>query len=207
MPRRRRRVCLQDGPFLDLAWLVREHLVHLSGFSVLRRLNWTRPGIGVIASAHICAHAEGTRGWLKIWIGDISQEIKLLAHPRHFGGQQWYFVCPITGRHVSVIWKPPGADLFASRHAWPGQVAYLSQFGNWIDRAHLGKARVSRQIVIDPNLEARNPPPRPRGMRRTTYDKLSKRFNAYQARLDGGLAMVSEKHLNPKDTTYFEYRE
>jgi hypothetical protein len=36
----------------------------------------------------------------------------------HFGGRQWYFVCPYTKRRVSVLWMPPGARYFACRQRW-----------------------------------------------------------------------------------------
>ena len=104
----------------------------------------------------------------------------------------------MTGRHVSVLWKPPGAKLFASRHAWPTQVAYLSQFGSWIDRAHLGKARIRARLLSDDDPEKWELPPRPRGMRAQTYNKLAKRFDAYQGKLDDGLAALTDKSTLPQ---------
>lgn len=193
MPRARMRVCLQDGPFLDLAWLIRNQFVNLSGFSPGRTLNWTRPNIGLVASCFICANVHGEEGWLKVWIEGISQEIKLFAQPRNFGGRQWYCVCPVTGRLASVVWKPPGAQLFASRHAWPSQVAYLSQFGSWIDRAHIGKARIRTRLSANCAPESCNPPPRPKGMRLKTYDRLVSRFHTYQSKLDQGLIAAASK--------------
>ncbi|MEH2501547.1 hypothetical protein V1290_000358 [Bradyrhizobium sp. AZCC 1578] len=204
MPRLRKRVCLQDGPFLDLPWLVRNQFVRLATFSPGRAISWTRPSLGVVASGFICADlTQGAQGWLKIWIGRIPQEIKLAAQPRNFGGQQWYFVCPITGRLASVVWRPPGASIFASRHAWATQVAYLSQFGTWIDRAHLGKAKVTARLLANCNPESCSPPPRPKGMRLQTYGRLAARFVAYQSKLDDGLSAAVSK-WSSRYTTDFE---
>jgi hypothetical protein len=110
--------------------------------------------------------------------------------PRHFGGRQWYFVCPVTGDRASVLWKPLGADRFCSRRAWPQQVAYLSQFGTWIDRAHAGKAKVRAKLLKVSDFDEQELPPRPRRMRARTYERLANRFESYQAQLDNGLAAL-----------------
>jgi hypothetical protein len=54
-------------------------------------------------------------GWFRIQLGQLDQRINLVAQPRHFGGRQWYFICPSMNRRVSVLWKPPGAPEFACR--------------------------------------------------------------------------------------------
>jgi hypothetical protein len=48
-------------------------------------------------------------GLFRIQLGSLDQRIVLTARPRHFGGRQWYFVCPVGNRLVSVLWKPNGA--------------------------------------------------------------------------------------------------
>ena len=173
MSRIRKRVCLQEGLFLNLQWLFKNGFIRPADFTPGRTIRWSLPNDGVIASGLICADLrDASDGWLKIWIGDFSQQITLDSQPRHFGGRQWYFVCPLTGRLASVVWKPPGAKMFASRHAWPDQVGYLTQFGSWIDRAHLGKAKIKARLLGDCNPEEWELPPRPKGMRVKTYDQL-----------------------------------
>lgn len=204
MPRLRKRACLQDGLFLDLQWLVRNGFVRSATFSAGRAITWTRPNFGVVASGFICADlSDDAKGWLTIWIGNSSQEIKLAAQPRNFGGHQWYFVCPITGRLASVAWMPPGTTLFASRHAWASKVAYRSQFVNRIDRAHAGKAKIRVRLSSNCAPESHIPPPRPKGMRLRTYSRLVARFVEYQAKLDRGLADLASKWLL-KHATDFE---
>ena len=47
-------------------------------------------------------------GLLRIQLGGaLNQWINLIALPRHFGGRQWFFECPMTGRRASVLWMPP----------------------------------------------------------------------------------------------------
>jgi hypothetical protein len=45
----------------------------------------------------------------------IDQTVQLIGCLRHFGGRQWYFVCPAQNRCVSVMWSLPGRRFFAGR--------------------------------------------------------------------------------------------
>lgn len=195
MARSRTRVCLQDGLFLDLPWLVRNKMIQLAHApSHARTINWNRSKGGIIASASLIAEiTRETEGRLQIRIAHSLQEVALSSQQRNFGGRQWYFVCPLTGRLASVIWRPPGASLFASRHAWPSKVAYQSQFGTWIDRAHSGKAKISARLASKSSPESCAPPARPKGMRLRTYNRLVARFADYQAKLDSGLVSFVSK--------------
>jgi hypothetical protein len=111
------------------------------------------------------------------------QFIWLEQAPRHFGGVQWYFACPKTQRRVSVLWRPPGASIFASRHAWPRSAAYASQFLDPVGRAW----RAKRIIAV--RLGSKEPydcdlPDKPAWMRWRTYDRLVERYAAAEGRLD-----------------------
>lgn len=189
MARNRQRACLQDGLFLNLPWLLRNGYVLRARQTPERPISWSLSNFGIVASGLVCADlSHESFGWLKVMIAETSQEIRLISQPRNFGGRQWYLVCPVTGRRVSVLWKPPGAKQFACRHAWPNQVAYLSQFGSRIDRAHLGKARIRARLASHQNAEGWEIPPRPSGMRIRTYNELAKRFRNYQGVLNVGIA-------------------
>jgi hypothetical protein len=198
MSRRRKRVCLQEGPHLNLNWLVRNGLIQKGARSAERVVRWTHPAHGDICVGFIQADMRNTeRGWLHIRIEAFAQSVALITQPRHYGGNQWYFVCPSTGRAASVIWKPPGAEQFCSRHAWGDQTAYLSQFGNWIDRAHLGKAKMNAKLEGKNDPEDDKFPRRPKRMRVATYSQIAGRFYAYQRMLDAGLeALISEYGLD-----------
>ena len=41
------------------------------------------------------ATTDGRRGWICLELGDLDQWIELIALPRHYGGRQWYFLCPL----------------------------------------------------------------------------------------------------------------
>jgi hypothetical protein len=123
-------------------------------------------------------------GWLIIRTGDFAQQIALAGQPRRLGGKQWYFVCPVTNRQVSVVWKPYGADKFCSRQAWGKEVAYLSQFGTEADRAHLAKARINCKLRQGANLDPWALPPKPKNMRWTTYNRVVSVYQKHQRFLD-----------------------
>lgn len=66
--------------------------------------------VGTI-SADMTGQSEG---WLDVRAGNFSQCIALVSQQRHFGGRQWYFLCPRLDRVASVLWKPQGAKSFSS---------------------------------------------------------------------------------------------
>jgi hypothetical protein len=125
-------------------------------------------------------------GWFQIDAEQLHQRINLITQPRHFGGNQWYFVCPYTHRPASVLWKPPGAQWFGSRQAWGRQAAYASQFKDRTDRAHHGKAKIKSRLCsmggFDP--DEWDFPPKPKWMRWKTYNRAEEKFNEYEAILD-----------------------
>jgi hypothetical protein len=64
---------------------------------------------GDVATGMISADMSGNgEGWFRIQLGSLDQWIRLVPRPRHFGGRQWYFVCLVTSRLASVLWKPSG---------------------------------------------------------------------------------------------------
>jgi hypothetical protein len=118
MPRSRRRVCLESGLKLDLNELRRQALV-IPGAKQWSVIRWTNTYTGEeIANGVLTSNMEGKyEGWLRIQLGSLDQTIILVPKPRHFGGYQWYFVCPVMNRYASVLWMPPGGPAFAAvRH-------------------------------------------------------------------------------------------
>src|SRR5262245_34597790 len=130
MPRHRQRVCLQQQSLkLDINVLARRGLIAPGSATGPHVIRWVNSDGEVIASGWITADMEGdTKGLFSIRIDEFEQRIALVTLPRHLGGRQWFFVCPVLDCRASVLWLPPGAQQFASRHAWPGKVAYSSQF-------------------------------------------------------------------------------
>ena len=118
-------------------------------------------------------------GTMRIVAKWINQTIQIVGCPRHFGGLQWYFVCPRENRNVSVLWSPPGKRFFAGRKSWGNQVAYLSQFYGPGQRAHYMVNKLCDHLD-DP--EAYSPwelPAKPKWMRWKTYKRLVARCEKY----------------------------
>ena len=194
MSRPRQRVCLQDGLKLDLNRLARKGFVQAGANIGFRGITWTHSYWGEIASGIISADMIGqNEGWLRIQLGSLDQRIILVTRPRHFGGKQWYFMCPVRNQPVSVLWKPSGATRFCSRQTWGRQVAYQSQFNTATDRAHAGKARINSRLIADLDPDEWDLPPKPKWMRWATYERYVKRHDHYQDILDYGCVALAAK--------------
>jgi hypothetical protein len=171
MPRPRQRVCLQDGLKIDLNRLLRQGWVRRGAKAGPHLIRWTYTYTGEeIASGLITASMEGISGLA------ANPNRKSGTQPRYFGGRQWYFECPVTHRHCSVLWMPPGASRFCSRQTWSRQVAYASQFADPDNRAHLGQAKIRSRLInnLDPNEW--DLPPKPKWMRWRTYNRFRRAF-------------------------------
>ena len=196
MPRPRERVCLQDGLKPDLNRLARKGFIKHGAYIGVRGITWTHSYWGEIASGMISADMSGLHeGWFRIQLGSLDQRMTLVPRPRHFGGRQWYFVCPVTNRLASVLWKPSGATRFCSRQTWGRQVAYQSQFNDATNRAHAGQGRIKARLCSIGGLDPDDWdfPPKPKWMRWRTYDRLEARYDNYEAILDYGCAALVAK--------------
>jgi hypothetical protein len=196
MPRIRVRVCLQDGLKLDLNRLIRRGFVKRGECTGPLPIQWLNSDTGEVrASGLITANLRGhEEGWLHFKSNSLDQCVTLVARPRHFGGKQWYFMCPATSRLVSVLWKPPGARQFCSRHAWgERKVAYRSQFLLVYDRGHTGQAKIKARLIGDLDPGDWDLPPKPKWMRWRTYNRLVERFDAYEdMTYPDGFALVAK---------------
>ena len=175
------RVRLEDGLKLDMNKLLRDGFGK-GGEQRMGSITWTRIPYGeVVASGTIAIDIRSTPfGWLTLALGRFQQRIQLHAAWRNFGGCQWYFICPVTGRDASVLWLPPGASRFQSRQSWGRQVAYGSQFQTWHDRA-LTRAQDIRYRLGGKeyiSLLESLPLPKPKGMHWRTYQRKIQRCEA-----------------------------
>jgi hypothetical protein len=201
MPRSRQRACLQDGLKLDLNSLARKGFVRRGLRTSGKGIVWVHSYWGEIASGTISADmSEQSEGWLRIELGSLDQWIKLVAKPRHYGGRQWYFVCPATNQSVSVLWKPAGSWRFCSRQTWGRQVAYRSQYLDRDSRAHAGQSRIRSRLCsigkFDP--DEWDMPPKPKWMRWKSYNRYEEKFDRYEDILDYGTARLVAKLGGPK---------
>jgi hypothetical protein len=187
------RARLENGLKLDLNRLARQGFVRPGGRSGPVGIRWSSSDWGEIASGIITADMSGTEeGWFNIKIGQLDQRIILVARPRHFGGRQWFFMCPYLNRRAMVLWMPPGTRSFACRQKWGRQVAYASQFLDRDSRAHHAKAKINARLCamggLDP--EEWDFPPKPKWMRWRTYNRIEEKFDDYDRVLDEGLVRL-----------------
>jgi hypothetical protein len=145
----------------------------------------------VIASALITIQKEARhRGSLKIvLIGKFEQRLELIAESRHFGGRQWYVTCPVTGKKCSVLWLPPGASRFSSRHAWGKQVAYSTQFESKFGRAITAREKVKDRLIGNLKRDEWELPPKPKWMRWHTYQRLAEKYRLQQGIINQSFAV------------------
>lgn len=182
MARWRQRASLDSGLKLDINKLMRDGTLK-PGELTCQATSWRRVATGeIVAVAIIDAEMRPDRPpRISIEYAGREQGVRLAYCRRNFGGRQWYFLCPDTGRRVSVLWKPPGARYFASRQAFGRQVAYGSQFESPRDRA-LSAARDIRRRIGGPDcISCLDPfPQKPKGMHWATYDRLQEQCQQYE---------------------------
>jgi hypothetical protein len=186
------RVRLESGPRFDLAKLIPSG-EGKPGFC--RTSLWSfSDGTRVRVSAALSEYG----GTLRLTSDDWQQTISLVAHTRHFGGCQWYALCPRTGgRKARVLFRPPGASYFASRYAWGRQVAYASQFEDPIGRAHRTQATVKARALGDADPDEWDFPPKPKRMRWATYERLERMYDEAEARMDEYIFRALSRLMGP----------
>ena len=196
------RVRLENGFKLDLNRFARRGYVRPGFITGPVGISWTSSYWGHLGSALLWADMSGPfEGSFQIKLGKLDQRIILLRRRRHFGGGQWYFLCPVTNRCASVLWKPPGADRFCSRQTWGRRVAYHSQFLSPTDRAWHGKSKINRRLCEKGNLDPDDWefPPKPKWMRWRTYQRWEERFDQHESELDRGCEKLLARLLGGKN--------
>jgi hypothetical protein len=188
------RTTLEAGLRLDLNQLVRGRFIKPGAATGPIGIKWVNCDSDEIASGAILADLRGKQeGWVRIKLGDLDQSFRAVACPRHFGGRQWFFECPRLYLRATVLWKPPGAEIFASRQLWGRSVAYASQFCDRIGRAHRGQQKIHAKLCqvggFDP--DEWEFPPKPKWMRQKTYERAEAKFDRYEAILNQGILKVA----------------
>jgi hypothetical protein len=180
---------LESGLRLDVNWLARRGFIRPGAEGGPVGIRWSDSySANEIASGIIRSDLRGPyEGYLRIEIGSIVQEIHMVARKRHFGGHQWFFICPDTARRAMVLWMPPGARYFCCRQQWGRQVAYASQFMTPTDRAHRGKAKINSRLCTVGGFDADewDLAPKPKWMRWKTYNHAEDKFDRYEEMLAG----------------------
>jgi hypothetical protein len=152
------------------------------------------------------------RTWpmVEVWLGDVWR-LEMVSTRPWFGGDRFWFLCPVCGRHADKLYYRPRASSDYAQD-WRGgrpfdwgcrrchQLLYPSQVKTKRQRADRGWVRVLRQLCAEPGQRTCRPP-RPRGMHRTTYARLLERLTIAalrRARTAGkGLSWVDENYPWP----------
>jgi hypothetical protein len=159
------------------------------------------PGIRVVGSIQyrcgleleITAERYNDEPRLILAHSGIAQYVSLASVPKPYGGQQWYLLCPVTFRRVSVLWCPYGARKFASRHAYRN-AAYNTQFLDPTQRCWRELRRVAKRLgSTDP--DDYDLPEKPKWMRWSTYERLADRHDAANEKLDQQIVIALSRLL------------
>jgi hypothetical protein len=191
------RATLENGPKLDINALARRGFIRPGAATPPTGISWTGYW-GEVASGTLTADLSGRDvGWVRVKLANgLDQYIETVARLRHFGGRQWFFVCPYLHRRCMVLWMPPGARDFSCRQRWgPRRVAYASQFCDRTNRAHRAKAKINARLCrlggFDP--DEWDFPPKPTWMRWAGYRREENRFDFWEERLNEGLVELLAK--------------
>ncbi|MGF9760640.1 hypothetical protein AAII07_36170 [Microvirga sp. 0TCS3.31] len=187
MPRDRQRLTLESGPKLDLAKLIPSGACK-PGSDIYCVLTY---GSGETIKAILKLFKHG--GLLELSFQGQKQAFSLVSDPRHFGGLQWYAICPRMGRRVRVLYRPLGATFFASRYAWGRRAAYASQFLDPIGRAWRTKAKVKAALLGNEDPDEWDLPPKPKGMHWATYEQWVAKYDAAEEMLDAQLVRAAAR--------------
>ena len=145
MARQRKRIPLEDGVKLDVNKL---RVQAVSQGEPTKQVIYCNPRYSGDARRFgllVWRFSSATRASMRLRLRSLDQSIDLVALPRHFGGFQWYFICPMTGRRASTLWMPPGASCFASRQAWGTNLRTPRNF----KRELIAPARVRTKLAAD----------------------------------------------------------
>ena len=114
----------------------------------------------------------------------IAPEVSLTTTACHFGNARQWFVCPMQGcsRRVAKLYRVGGR--FACRHCH--RLAYRTQHENAYDRGLLKAQRIRMKLGGSPNMTLPFPP-KPKGMRWSTYYRLANAEQGGVMRWDAGL--------------------
>jgi hypothetical protein len=202
MPRPCHRARLEAGLKLDINRLARRRFIRFGAATGPVGIRWI-DSYGDVTDGLITAHmSEPEReGWFRIQTEWLDQRIFLIARPRHFGGHQWFFMCPSLNQRAMVLWLPPGARSFACRQSWGRRVGYASQFMTPDARAHYGQTKINARLCecggFDP--EQWNIPPKPKWMRWNTYKTAHAKFDHYDSILDARCLAAALSLMSARD--------
>jgi hypothetical protein len=118
----------------------------------------------------------------------VREEIRLQATPCHYGGERLWLTCPGCQSRRRVLYSVEGRFRCRGCH----KLAYTSTRLDGIERSARRIAALHVRLKAD-RIDLFAIPPRPQGMRRTTYDRLVGRLTEEQDRQTGYFQAVHER--------------
>lgn len=114
---------------------------------------------------------------------DIRESIQIVETDAGFGGRRKWFVCPSCGCRVRILY---GGRLFRCRKC--RGATYESQYEPMFSASHKRIGRLRRRLRDNEGSSWDQPPERPKGMHKTTYERLCHEIRMEQMKMDRALA-------------------
>lgn len=112
---------------------------------------------------------------------EIEYTMGLETTAPHFGGLRWWFRCPSTMRRVEKLFLPLGGRRFLSRDAY--RLRFDTKSLDPLDRMQRRSNRLQRKLG-DYDGPSDFWPPKPKGMRWHTYDRLIDELQRLECAID-----------------------
>jgi len=188
---------------VEACWSLDVNLLHREGY--LRagwagNCNWTRDGERVAAINFYAEEDLLNLGYrVRVGVGEweiVDETVRIVRVPCRFGGARPYFICPgvvkeaACGRRVAKLhWR---GRYFLCRHCH--RLAHASQSEDKWDRTLRRAHQVKQRLGGNPRMLGPFPP-RPKGMWRRTYDRLSESAFVDEMRADEDFESQFERRL------------
>jgi hypothetical protein len=188
---------------LDVLAIMRPYARALRGRTLARdvalppfRLRWSRhgePWCEVELTLTVAAGAR--RAWLRLRYeiahhsaatGPQDYSVALATTTPHFGGRQWWFLCPATGRRCRKLFLPNGGRRFLSRQAYG--LFYRSQAAGRMERMRTRIGKLCRRLGGAWSVSSCDLPPKPKWMRWATYRRMEAQAWAAEEIIDAEFA-------------------
>lgn len=100
---------------------------------------------------------------------EIDYEVQLSRTTPHYGGTRFWFICPVTGKRVTKLYRVPcNGNRFVSRYVF--KLNYRSQMESDVDRA------ISKKWKIVHKTDGHTYPVRPKGMHQKTFERILNKY-------------------------------
>lgn len=164
---------------IDIAWMIRKGWAK-PGCYMTGTLSWTcggEPSGSIGYTADMCdpensqlhlSYVRGPEGNRET----VQQAVRLVYSQPHFGGRRWWMICPYRHERVAKLYLPSGGDRFAGRKTW--RLGYQSQRVAERDKPFERLFTLQSRLGCTQGFE--QPIRRPKGMWRTTFDRLEQRY-------------------------------